>query len=143
MEMQVVYYNEKFGSYEEAEGSENGLVLYALFYQLGEEESDFLTKIIEKIPEVSEPGTSTDIKPFKLADYFDQNEYHAYIIYPGSLTHPPCTESIPWIISDRVIQVTEEQVRAFQSLKLLNNDDHNTRPLQPINGRKAIFAVKS
>ncbi|XP_044587854.1 carbonic anhydrase 1-like [Cotesia glomerata] len=143
MEMQVVNYNRKFGSYEEAEGSENGLVLYSLFYKLGEKEFGLLTKIIEKLPEVSEPGTSTDIKPFALSDFFDQNEFHRYIIYSGSLTHPPCTESIPWIISDRIIEVTEEQVRAFQNLNLLNNDDHNTRPLQPINGRKAKFATKS
>ncbi|KAH0567231.1 carbonic anhydrase 1-like [Cotesia glomerata] len=139
MEMQAVYYNKEFGSYEEAEGSKNGLAIYSLFYKLGKE-FDFLTKIIEKMPEVFEPGTSTDIEPFALGDYFDKNRPSTYIVYPGSLPHPPCTEPINWIISERIIEVSKEQVRAFQQLKLLNDDDHNNRPLQPINGRIGHYA---
>ncbi|CAD6215980.1 GSCOCG00004284001-RA-CDS [Cotesia congregata] len=144
MEMQTVHYNKEFGSYEEAEGSENGLVLYALFYKLQvEEEFDFLTKIIEKLPEVAQPGLSTDIEPFALGDYFDKEKATNYVVYPGSLTHPPCSESVTWLISDRIIPVSKEQVRAFQQLNLLNDDDHNNRPLQPINGRRAKAAQNS
>ncbi|XP_074099035.1 carbonic anhydrase 1-like [Cotesia typhae] len=139
MEMQAINYNREYGSYEEAEGSENGLMIYSVFYRL-REKSDFLANIVEKLPEVAQPGLSTDIEPFAMGEYFDKDTALTHIIYSGSLTHPPCTEEVTWIISEKIRPVSEEQVEAFQKLHLFNDDDHNNRPLQPTNGRKGQYA---
>ena len=50
--------------------------------------------------------------------------------YDGSLTTPPCSEGVSWIIMTTPIQLSREQVAAFTRLIKDNN-----RPVQGLNGR--------
>ena len=53
--------------------------------------------------------------------------------YDGSLTTPPCSEGVRWIIMTTPIQLSREQVRAFTGVIQDNN-----RPVQKLNGRKIL-----
>jgi len=53
--------------------------------------------------------------------------------YDGSLTTPPCSEGVSWIIMTTPIQLSSEQVGAFTRLIKDNN-----RPVQPLNGRTIL-----
>ncbi len=53
--------------------------------------------------------------------------------YDGSLTTPPCSEGVKWIIMTTPIQLSTEQIGAFQSIIKGNN-----RPVQPLNGRSVV-----
>jgi carbonic anhydrase len=50
--------------------------------------------------------------------------------YDGSLTTPPCSEDVKWIVMTTPIQTSAEQIAAFRAIM---ND--NNRPVQPPNGR--------
>lgn len=50
--------------------------------------------------------------------------------YTGSLTTPPCSESIQWILMQTPVQLSKQQIDAFRSVLSGNN-----RPVQPLNGR--------
>lgn len=50
--------------------------------------------------------------------------------YAGSLTTPPCTQPVDWLVLDRPITMSPEQVAAFTARYSGNN-----RPRQPLNGR--------
>lgn len=54
----------------------------------------------------------------------------AYYKYEGSLTAPPCTEGVAWFVLKTPIEISSEQIRAFNELY-----PHDARPLQPLNGR--------
>lgn len=54
-----------------------------------------------------------------------------YYNYMGSLTTPPCTEGLTWIVLEETNTVSEEQVSAISTI----NKGNNSRPLQPFNGR--------
>jgi len=54
----------------------------------------------------------------------------SYYTYPGSLTTPPCTENVTWIVLKQKAQMSEEQFEAFRSIL---GDDF--RPIQELNGR--------
>lgn len=54
----------------------------------------------------------------------------AYYTYMGSMTTPPCTEDMLWIVFKQPMPVSEEQVRIFA--RLYRN---NARPIQPSNNR--------
>ena len=60
---------------------------------------------------VLKPGESTEIDPFPLS-LLDLNEMEmGYITYLGSLTTPPCSESVIWLLSTKTKDVTNDEVR--------------------------------
>lgn len=54
--------------------------------------------------------------------------HYAYI---GSLTTPPCSEGVSWIVLNTPIDISGDQILAFRKLYPKNN-----RPIQPQNNRK-------
>ena len=53
-----------------------------------------------------------------------------YYQFIGSLTTPPCTENVLWMVLKQPTQVSKDQIRLFQQLY-----PSNARPVQPVNGR--------
>lgn len=53
-----------------------------------------------------------------------------YYTFDGSLTTPPCSESVNWIILKKPVALGTDQIKAFR--RLFNA---NARPVQPLNGR--------
>lgn len=53
-----------------------------------------------------------------------------YYLYSGSVTAPPCTEGVTWVVLKTPVDISAAQIAAFA--KLYPND---ARPLQPLNGR--------
>jgi carbonic anhydrase len=53
-----------------------------------------------------------------------------YYSYQGSITAPPCTESVTWIVLKTPVTVSAAQIAAFARLYA-----HDVRPIQPLNGR--------
>jgi len=60
---------------------------------------------------------------------FDQSYYH----YSGSLTTPPCTEKVDWVVMAAPVELSPEQIAAFQGLYT-----NNYRPVQPLNEREFL-----
>jgi carbonic anhydrase len=50
--------------------------------------------------------------------------------YPGSLTTPPCTEGVTWLVAKDPLTMSGGQIQAF-----INAYAVNSRPRQPLNGR--------
>jgi carbonic anhydrase len=57
-------------------------------------------------------------------------EKRDYYTYMGSLTTPPCTENVLWMVFKNPIPVSQEQVGIFARLY-----PNNARPVQPVNDR--------
>ena len=53
-----------------------------------------------------------------------------YYSYEGSLTGPPCTEGVTWLVMKQPLELSDEQLRRYQSIF-----GHNARQVQPLNGR--------
>ena len=65
----------------------------------------------------------------------------AYANYPGSLTTPPCSEAVAWLLYLDPIPISARQMDSFRELE----DSHggsivdNYRPPQELNGREVKF----
>lgn len=53
--------------------------------------------------------------------------------YEGSLTTPPCTEGVPWILLTTPIELDAAQLRTFTAII-----HDNSRPVQPRHGRAVV-----
>jgi carbonic anhydrase len=53
--------------------------------------------------------------------------------YDGSLTTPPCSEGVKWIVMTTPIQLSPQQIGAFRAIIKDNN-----RPIQPLHGRAVV-----
>jgi carbonic anhydrase len=53
-----------------------------------------------------------------------------YFAYMGSLTTPPCTEGVLWLVMQQPVPIAVEQVNVFSRLYPMN-----ARPVQPAAGR--------
>jgi carbonic anhydrase len=53
-----------------------------------------------------------------------------YFLYNGSLTTPPCTEDVRWIVLGAPLAVAASQIRAFEQIV-----GRNARELQPLHSR--------
>lgn len=53
--------------------------------------------------------------------------------YPGSLTTPPCTQGVSWVMLRAPINLSEDQIEAFRAII-----DGNNRPVQPLNDRTIV-----
>ncbi len=61
--------------------------------------------------------------------------FRNYYRYEGSLTTPPCSEGVQWIMLTTPIEMSEAQIAAFKAIIHDNN-----RPVQPLNGRKLFVS---
>jgi len=57
--------------------------------------------------------------------------HRLYYNYSGSLTTPPCSENVNWMLMQDPITVSRKQLNTFHTVF-----NHNVRPIQPINGRE-------
>lgn len=55
----------------------------------------------------------------------------SYYRFNGSITMPPCTEGVKWIVFKTPITASKEQINKLKSVM----QHPNNRPIQPINGR--------
>lgn len=77
----------------------------------------------EKNKELAPPGQAVNA-----ADLLPKDA--GYYTFDGSLTTPPCTESVTWFVLKAPVNISSEQVAVFTKIY-----PHNARPVQPVNGR--------
>jgi carbonic anhydrase len=79
----------------------------------------------------SKTDTSVSINPEQLipAD-------SSFYTYRGSLTTPPCTESVRWIVMDTPLEISKEKLEALREAY-----SDNDRPVQPVNDRQVVHVT--
>lgn len=64
-----------------------------------------------------------------------------FVHYAGSLTTPPCSEQVDWLVWEQPLPVTDKQVLDFMRFAGAGRSyGHNARPLQPLNGRALDYS---
>ena len=87
-------------------------------------------KVVDQLPSFRKSrGEAPSSDPVDLNDLILDRE--DYFFYNGSLTTPPCTEGVLWIVFKQPIIVSAEQIQHYHDLLGFDNN----RPIQPHNSR--------
>lgn len=109
------------------QNEEGKLAVLGFLIQAGKENQVF-AEMWSKLPqEKTEEDVPLD-KSVDLENLFP--EERTFLHYSGSLTTPPCSEGVKWILLDQPIEMSKEQIDAFGAIY-----PHNSRPIQPIDER--------
>uniref|UniRef100_A0A672UWT9 Carbonic anhydrase n=1 Tax=Strigops habroptila TaxID=2489341 RepID=A0A672UWT9_STRHB len=105
-ELHIVHYNSAdYLSFEEAKDKPNGLAVLAFLYAVG-----LMPRLefISKLAKIRFAGQSTKLISLDVQAMLPENLSHFYR-YQGSLTTPPCSESVIWTIFHSPILLSHTQ----------------------------------
>lgn len=114
MEIHFVHYNKEIDEY----------VVFAVFVKQGENTHNTLQKIVKHLP-YKDTNQAVSIDP---CDFLPHDTESLY--YEGSLTVPPCLETVSWQVFPTAIEAKNSQIEAFSALR-----NFNARKLQALNNR--------
>ena len=78
------------------------------------------------------PGESRQLGPKDLVALETTKKLKGYERYNGSLTTPPCTEGVIWIMKKTYLRLAQDQL---VKMRYLLGNKPNNRPVQPLNAR--------
>lgn len=92
-------------------------------------ENPGIAPLWEQLPDGAGAENSI-VVPAGFANYIFSDVGSGYWHYDGSLTTPPCSESVSWYVRKVPTQLSADQIAAFTAIY-----NHNNRPVQPLNER--------
>ncbi|XP_015236824.1 PREDICTED: carbonic anhydrase 6 [Cyprinodon variegatus] len=137
-ELHVVHYNsKKYNSFSEAKDKPDGLAVLAFVYDDGHFENTYYSDFISNLGKIQFAGQSMNISNLDVRSMLPENLSN-FFRYEGSLTTPPCHESIIWTVFDTPITLSQNQINKLES-SLMDLDNktlwNDYRIAQPLNDR--------
>ncbi|KPJ06005.1 Carbonic anhydrase 6 [Papilio machaon] len=141
MESQALHISAEYGSMKEAldaaPSDPQAFLGIVNIYKFGDHTQKGLREVLRVLRRQSTFNVSATVHPLS---YFVPR-FKDYASYQGSLTSPPCTESVLWLVRARSLPVQRETITAAQKLRSPYGDTQSfaVRLTQPLNDRKIFL----
>ncbi|RWS23529.1 Carbonic anhydrase 2-like protein [Leptotrombidium deliense] len=167
-----VHWNQRYATFEEAANKPDGLLVIAVIYRLAYRNNPKFDVVTNMVRAVQKPNTiHVSQQPLNLLDIlpnlitnpqYNSNNYYGetvseilnnipyfrsvpvFTVYKGSLTTPPCSEVVTWIVFTQTQNLESKQKIVFNGVLRENHGKeepigNNYRKIQPLNNR--VFTI--
>lgn len=112
------------------------IAVLGIFFNLSKGSSNMGIRKIAKLITGMEANTKINITD-ELSPSMLLPSSRDFFTYEGSLTTPPCSEVVTWLVLREPLKITEVELEAFRSTQLPDKKPlvDNFRPVQPLNNR--------
>ncbi|PKU42831.1 carbonic anhydrase 9 [Limosa lapponica baueri] len=141
----VVHYNTKYHSFNEAMVYPDGLAVLGAFLEVGPRENPYYQEILEHLSEIQGEGKEALVPGFNIAGLLPAN-LKLYFHYNGSLTTPPCFQTVKWTVFNQTVLLSRDQMLTL--VTSLRNDDskplqNNYRLVQALHRRQVLASFQT
>ncbi|XP_050722432.1 putative carbonic anhydrase-like protein 2 isoform X1 [Eriocheir sinensis] len=115
-ELQVYGFNTQlFSNFSEAVNKAHGVVAISVLLQVGLQGHPGLRPLTDAVQRVQWAGTSSEVNHVGVRALLPDS--HHYITYDGSLTQPPCHETVTWILVNKPVYITKQQLHGLRQVQ--------------------------
>ncbi|NXY86244.1 CAH14 anhydrase, partial [Alcedo cyanopectus] len=148
-EMHVVHYDtERFGDAAEAQHHPGGLAVLGVLLEVGTTPHPAYERILSHLGSIRYAGQSVAIPSFSVQELLPAR-LDLFYRYNGSLTTPPCFQSVLWTLFQQPVRISQAQLRQLQgSLYSTPEAEPRAQPLlenfrvpQELNQRRVLVAM--
>jgi len=140
MEMHIVHIKRGL-TIEQALAAPDGLAVVGQMFEITDDDNRAIQPLVESLKQIRDykGEFAMDDVDLKVVDLLPKGG--TYANYPGSLTTPPCSEAVVWLLYLDPIPISARQMDSFRELE----DSHggsivdNFRPPLDLNGREVKF----
>lgn len=139
-ELHIVHYDsESYASLSEAAQQPQGLAVLGILVEVGETENPAYEHILSHLHEIRHKDQRTSVPPFNVRGLLPPL-LAQFFRYNGSLTTPPCYQSVLWTVFNRRAQISMGQLEKLQEALFSTEEPsqllvQNYRAPQPLNQR--------
>ncbi|XP_044003034.1 carbonic anhydrase-related protein 10-like [Aphidius gifuensis] len=139
-EIQIFGFNSQlYNNFSDALHRPQGVVAVSLLLQIGDQSNPTLRRFLDRLNEIKYNDEEIPIQPFSVRELMPDTKH--YMTYEGSITMPACHETTSWIILNKPIYITKQQLISLRTL-MQGDKRHskaplgnNFRPTQPLHHR--------
>ncbi|CAF2407491.1 unnamed protein product [Rotaria sp. Silwood2] len=146
LEMHMVTYSNWYSDIRQAMSNTRSLAVVGVFFEVSDEPNPLLQPLIDALIHVKGQNEKTSVsEEFSLKALIGEERMSRYYRYDGSLTTPPCYESVIWSVLLDPLKLSFQQLHAFRYLHdekahLMKNV---YRPIQSLGTRKLFRSFLS
>ncbi|XP_061710904.1 carbonic anhydrase 1 isoform X2 [Cydia pomonella] len=144
-ECHFVHYNSKYESMEVAVGHADGLAVVGFLLEVVDAPNPKFDKLVEGLEAIQKRDQAVRVTAESLS-WMERDDLRegSYVTYKGSLTTPPYTECVTWIIYQKPVEIGTEQLGLLRQLEGLDSKpiERNVRPTQRHPPGHSVIYVK-
>ncbi|XP_054268735.1 carbonic anhydrase 13-like [Macrosteles quadrilineatus] len=138
-EIHLVHYNGKYSNFQEAMKKGDGLAVLTVFAEEEEGDNALLDPLKDVIKQIINPEMTYKLHWEKAMKWVLKaiEDNKNYYTYPGSLTTPPYSQNVAFIVLTKPVGISSVQIAEFRSLHdaRFHEIKANRRSTQPFNDR--------